>query len=386
MVIDAAAAAESIRLDNCWSAEIYRQWDFPPEVIDWWQATSERQGDIGLFTSPGWLEQCWLAWGTPLLIMVIRERGCLRGIFPCHIAKTDRGDRAICSLTVDVNQYDFLTDGDPGPVVAAFARLIANHFSAYHVQLDFLSRSSADLIERCFRERGFPTWTYSEPFAPYIAVDGNWQDYLLSLSSSLRKDLRRRRRLAEQDGQLVCEVHRGPEDLQDVLSEALDIEARSWKGRAGTAVRQNQTLNRFTRLVTEWAARERKLYFLVLRHEGKMIAFQVNFVNGATVFGCKMSFDEEAARYSPGQLALYELLERQFLDPAIQKLSFLGQCHGWKERWTKETELYHWVTIFPRNIPGRCRYFWRHGWKEPFKQSQTVRRVIERMRSFRRTK
>jgi hypothetical protein len=383
MVIDVAAAAESIRLDDNWSADIYRQWDFPPEVIDWWQAASDRQGDIGLFTSPGWLEQCWLAWGTPLFVVVLRERDRIRGLVPCQEARTDFGDPGICSLSMDASHYGFLAQGDMEPVMAAFVRLIESHFPAHHLQFECLCESSARYVQQRFGARQFPMWTHSQPFAPWISAEGGWNEFLSSLSSNFRWDLKRKRRRAELDGRVECELHRDAHGLQDLLGQGFELEAGGWKGRASSAICHKPLLERFLRLASEWAARENKLYLFVLRHNGNMVAFQLNLVHGGTMFLYETSFDERAARYSPGQLLTLQVLEHALGDPTIQKFNFLGRHDGWKLRWTKQGEICHWLTIYPRTVAGRCQYLWRHGWKEQLKRSRAVRGIVEKARRAR---
>jgi hypothetical protein len=376
---DHEAYVQRFELEPNWTAEIYREWVFPQDVMSWWQAASEQQGDIGLFTSPGWLEQCWIGWGTPgtLFVVVLRERGRMRGIIPCQTGNTDFGYSGICSLPVNLTHYDIVTDGNPDSVVSAFVRLIERHFPAAHLQFDCLAERSASLIERSFRARNFGTWGHSEALSHYVVVDGSWEQFLSSLSSHMLKELRRRRRQAQQAGAVAWEMHTGLDGLPHILNEALSINARSWKGRAGTAITQRPPLERFLRHACAWAARENKLRFFCLRINGKMAAFQINIVNGGTMFGSEMSFDEDAAQYSPGQLAVFEMLERLFHDPAFHKYSFLGPRSPWKERWTRQAENYHWMTIYPRTLAGRTQYFWRHRWKEPFKRSQAVTRIRE---------
>jgi CelD/BcsL family acetyltransferase involved in cellulose biosynthesis len=380
MTASAGVNVEPMVIESNWTAEIYRDWEFPEDVLCWWQHAADQQGDVGLFVSPGWLEQWWSGWGSPgkLFTIVLRQSDRIQAIFPCHLDLTSRGDEAIRSLGGEVHHDPLAEDGATERLV----ELIHSRFRHYHLQLDYLSTTSAIRIEQVFRARKFPTWIYTEPFAPYIDVDGSWDDFVSTLPSDFVKELRRKRRRLERDGPVTQNVHSGLDNLEQVLSEAFEVEARGWKGQSGIAIQQRPDQERYIRNVCRWAAKNDKLRLVLFRHRGKLVAFDISFLNAGTVFLLETSFDEEAARrYSPSHLMRFEILRQGFEEQAFRRFNFLGRCYAWKQNWARQSGACHWVTVYPGTIAGRYEYVRRHAWKETLKRAPVVGRVIGHLRA-----
>ena len=72
---------------------------------------------------------------------------------------------------------------------------------------------------------------------PHIRLDAAWLEPERQLNSGRRSDLRRAARKAEQLGPVTSEVlSPSPDDVDALFDEAVAVEARSWKGSAGTAL------------------------------------------------------------------------------------------------------------------------------------------------------
>ncbi|WP_295531404.1 GNAT family N-acetyltransferase, partial [Novosphingobium sp. Chol11] len=93
----------------------------------------------------------------------------------------------------------------------------------------------------------------------------------------------------------------------------LSLEARGWKGGAGSALAcAAETAGLFREAVADGAARGR-IERLSLALDGQPIAMLVNMIAPPGAFSYKTAFDEDFARFSPGVLLQLEnlaLLER----------------------------------------------------------------------------
>jgi len=79
-----------------WEAEIFKNWSIPPELNDQWEAWSQNHGDIGIYVEPGWFERWWNAYGrgASLLIVVLREHGKPKALFPLYLEAKDGNGRS----------------------------------------------------------------------------------------------------------------------------------------------------------------------------------------------------------------------------------------------------------------------------------------------------
>src|SRR3546814_9715241 len=105
-------------------------------------------------------------------------------------------------------------------------------------------------------------------------------------------------------------------------SDLLALEARGWKGRAGSALASHSETEAWFRAVLTGAADAGKLDMRALDLEGRPLAMLVNFLCPPGGFSFKTAFDEHYARFSPGvllQQANLDLLE----DP---KVAWVDSC------------------------------------------------------------
>ncbi|MBX9885099.1 MAG: GNAT family N-acetyltransferase [Novosphingobium sp.] len=134
-----------------------------------------------------------------------------------------------------------------------------------------------------------------------------------ALSGKKRKELRRQHaRLAEQ-GALAVVRRQDADGIGAWIEHFLALEARGWKGSAGSALAcASETAGLFRTSMT--AAAERGcLERLSLELDGEPIAMLATLISPPGAFSYKTAFDERFARFSPGVLLQLEnlaLLER----------------------------------------------------------------------------
>jgi CelD/BcsL family acetyltransferase involved in cellulose biosynthesis len=143
------------------------------------------------------------------------------------------------------------------------------------------------------------------------------------VSPGKRKELRRqRRRLAEQ-GMLDHDVASETGDIRAALTDFIDVEANSWKGRTGGAVARNPQAAAFMSEAIAALARERKVRIDRLMLNGATIAATITLFSGDYAWFWKIGYDEVYARFSPGvqiALDLTDVLETE------KSLSLVDSC------------------------------------------------------------
>ena len=122
-----------------------------------------------------------------------------------------------------------------------------------------------------------------------------------AMSAKRRKELRRlRRALGRELGGDVAVVDRTHEP--SAYDEFLRLEGAGWKGAAGTALASSPERAAFFRAMCRAAAAAGRLQILSLEGGGRTVAMQCNLVDRWMLFGFKVAYDHELARFSPGSL------------------------------------------------------------------------------------
>jgi CelD/BcsL family acetyltransferase involved in cellulose biosynthesis len=130
------------------------------------------------------------------------------------------------------------------------------------------------------------------------------------------------------------------------------MESRGWKGRGGTACRQDShTAEFYTRLATA-ASRLGKLSFFRLRLDGRTIAFHYGVTYGGVYYLLKLGYDEAFGEFSPG-LVLMDSVVQDALSHGLHRLDFLGSDDEWKLRWSSGVRRHQWLFIFRDSAKGR---------------------------------
>lgn len=117
-----------------------------------------------------------------------------------------------------------------------------------------------------------------------------------------RKELRRQaNRLAEQ-GAVGFRRWQAGEAIDPWIDAFLDLEARGWKGRAGSALASHSDTQAWFRAIVAGAADAGRLDMRALDLGDRPLAMLINFLAPPGGFSFKTAFDEDYARFSPGVL------------------------------------------------------------------------------------
>ena len=187
-----------------------------------------------------------------------------------------------------------------------------------------------------------------------------------------RKELRRQASRLAELGMVTFRRWRAGEALEPWLDAFLDLEARGWKGQAGSALASHGETEAWFRAIVTAAAAAGKLDLRALDLDGRPLAMLVHFLCPPGGFSFKTAFDEEYARFSPGvllQQANLDLLD----DPRI---AWVDSCaapgHPMIDSVWRERRALVWVNVPLSGASDRLRFaalrrieaLWRR-WKRP---------------------
>lgn len=137
--------------------------------------------------------------------------------------------------------------------------------------------------------------------------------YEQAVRKKKRKEIGRLTARLREQGDLAFRTYWPSDDLETWIDDFLALEAKGWKGKAGSALGCHPTTDAFFRAAVKGAEAAVRLQFLRLDLDGRAIAMLVTFMAPPGAFTFKIAFDEDFARFSPGvllQLEYLKVLER----------------------------------------------------------------------------
>ncbi len=196
--------------------------------------------------------------------------------------------------------------------------------------------------------------------APYIALPETGQRSLEQFFRGSRKHLRqeldrRLRRLKEVGAvEFVVTSTATPEQMTTYF----ELESKGWKGRRGTAVTDDPVVARVTQEFASKMADRRTLFVYELKLDGRTIAMSLNIRDEGRTTHWKTSYDEEYARYSPGNLLFRELLN-DCIRHGSPEIDFLSPSTPNKRAWASGEREHVGFYIFQRCLFGSLLSRWK---------------------------
>lgn len=179
----------------------------------------------------------------------------------------------------------------------------------------------ADLLAAaCARHtlRQTPFWAHERAFLDLRGRSpAERATYLDHLSSQRRRKLRQSGERLAADGAVAFETIRDPAGLASALDDYLALEARGWKGKRGTAMADSPRQAAMMRGVVAALAAQGGARIDRLRRDGRTLASMINFITRDQIWTLKISFDEAAARHSPGAQLIHRLTRSVIEDGAL---------------------------------------------------------------------
>ncbi|HEX9961781.1 MAG TPA: GNAT family N-acetyltransferase, partial [Pyrinomonadaceae bacterium] len=194
------------------------------------------------------------------------------------------------------------------------------------------------------------------------------EDYVKGFSKNRRQTLGKKLRRLQALGNVEFSVTRGYS--AELMQKYFALEEQSWKARAGTAVTSDEKAARLHDDFARAVAERNALFIYELKLDGKTIAMYISIMYDRQTVGWKMSFDEEYARFSPGNLLLLEVL-KGCIENDSPELDMLSPATDNKKFWATGEREHVAFYIFRRGIIGSMLWKWKFS-------------VISRLRNFKR--
>jgi CelD/BcsL family acetyltransferase involved in cellulose biosynthesis len=184
--------------------------------------------------------------------------------------------------------------------------------------VDFSYVSGDGLLQQILVERASVPGTLTCAVAGFTRAlwrrrEADAEAYLRALlSGGVRKEYRRQRRRLEETGRLDFDE---PAPGAEALEAFLELEAGGWKGREGTALKQDERQRAFVLEAARQGPERVRLFALLF--DGRPIAMLLCFRSGQGLFAFKIAYDEAFAKFSPGVQLTLEVLGVLHADESV---------------------------------------------------------------------
>jgi CelD/BcsL family acetyltransferase involved in cellulose biosynthesis len=310
-----------------------------------WDALARTDTRDGFFRTAAWYLP-WLDYiepdREPFVITARRSDDSLVGLAPLCRMEIRRGALSLSAVGFggrDVVSGDYLdipAAGNGQPVVAAILQHLWEQRSSWGLFVggEVLAGGPFETeIERWARKHRLAVRRQEERLCPYIELPNRFDDYLKTLSESMRYHVRRRTRdIVDKLGARV-EVWTTPEQIKAGIDLLTRLHVARWRrdGEPGTLGRPGYA--QFLYAVCTSAAVRPRLY--VLRHAAQPVAALLAFHFAESALFYQAGWDPESplARLSPGVVLMRHSIE-DAIASGLRYYDFLRGDESYKFRWT----------------------------------------------------
>ena len=332
---------------------IYEPYPLTPEFREDWEKLYPRAPGANVFTTLFWLEEGWRHFapknreairpvrfvnnsGETVAMCVHKETTVPRslGLLSSWHTLEYNSQRIVPVLAIDLPHI-------VGAVVALYNDLARRMYVFDFFKLDPLDGRLQQINDE-LAERGFEPELSVFTEQPQLRLPESWDEYHHSHGRTFWKNPRRmRNKMGKEIGEVRFKRLREPQDfasadLDAVIDDVFEVFDKSWQKEEiiSEGVITPQQLKDFYRTIAPVAVEKGLLDLNVLYAGDRPVAYDLNFVEGETVYMIFGAFDAEVKRYSPGKILFIHWLEDSHAR-GDRVFEFGGMFLGYKEKWTE---------------------------------------------------
>jgi len=319
------------------------------DCVEVWRRLAAHAAEPNVFYEPGFALAAASSLGRDVEAILVWSADLPRrlvGLFPFRVAARRYGIK-LPVLTGWTHPFaplgTPLIDRDSaGTVVGSFLGHVATDAPLPKIVLLPLLDDSgpiAQALRATVEHSGGAHATFGRHRRAVLQPDGDTAHYVEHAIGKKRvKEFKRLRRRLAETGPVAFEIARSPAAVTAALQDFLALEAKGWKGDAGTALIQSPELRHFAETSVDSLARHGQAGVARLLVGSRPIACIVMLQSGGGAWCWKIAYDESLARFSPGVQAMMELTGTLLADDTV---AFADSCatpdhpmidHLWRDR------------------------------------------------------
>jgi CelD/BcsL family acetyltransferase involved in cellulose biosynthesis len=307
-----------------------------------WRDLVGRALEPNVFYDPAFALAAAPVFGGRAGAVLVRRAGQLIGLFP---ARVERRYGVMATLTGWTHPYaplgvPLVDKSEADAAIAAFLDRV-EAAGPHLVLLPMLPTDGAfaTALGRVLARRGGETAAFDAHARAMLAPGEDRAGYLEgAVPHKKLKELRRQRRRLADTGAVGFTTARGPAAVTAALHEFLALEAAGWKGRQGSAAREQAQIRAFMEQAVTALAADGNARVDRLTQGDHTLAAAITLRSGDTRWFWKIAYDEGHARFSPGVQISLDLTGALLADDSIARVDSCATAdhpmidHLWRER------------------------------------------------------
>lgn len=180
-----------------------------------------------------------------------------------------------------------------------------------------------------------------------IPAGADFETYWSQRSKSTRKSIRRAIKKLEKEGMAASyNIVDTRTELQDALRIYGELESAGWKGREGSAIESDNQQGAFYSEVLSAYIDQGRAKVHQLKFDGKVVASLLTIEDEQMNIALKTTYDETYAKYAPGRLLDYYMLQEMLKDGCDLKIeNYTNASVEDQKWWPRVRDMYH-VTVY----------------------------------------
>jgi CelD/BcsL family acetyltransferase involved in cellulose biosynthesis len=293
-----------------------------------WDALVRAMPRPSPFMLHAWLLEWWRHFGegSELAIFLARRDNHLVGALPLFVRKR-WGLRIASFLGAGESALSDLLTADASP--ASVAEQLMQYAAASGISaLDVFGLTRESRLAAALGPARLELIERVE--SPVIDLGGDWEAFLTAkLSSSRRREVRRRSRNLAAEGKLEVAVARTPEEVGEALGDAFRLHGLRWGEGPDRSTFGTPRGQRFHRAALAAVAKDDLVRVSTVRLDGRAIAFQCWFALGASAYQYRIAHDPAFQRFGLGFASTLDVINAAMAEGLV-RFELLGGAEGYK--------------------------------------------------------
>jgi len=336
---------------------------------DAWNPLLVRSGSDTIFLTFEWLSTWWKHFGRRhrLFVVVARKEKEIVALLPLMITGRE-GFRQLCFISNKITDYkDFIIDElqDREQVIrrilgslvdaGGWDFFLINGFSEESVNFSAFDAALSDFPEA-------RTVFLNDKVAPYIPIEGAWEDYWKSLKKSFRKRTDGQQKHISKDyDDYFCTCIESRHEIDGLIDKVISMNVERWaeEKNQGSVV-DDTALREFYK---DLSKRVFHLGWLDLSYSminKDVVSACMGFQYSKKYYGVITSYDHRFSKYSPGRLLMVHKLKESFENELLEFDMLVGN-ETYKYDFNPTVRKICTVGFFRAGMKARLAYRWFFG-------------------------
>ena len=299
-----------------------------------------------------------------LFVLTVRdEHRRLIGIAPWYLHRSKLSGRSIRFLGSGTTYSEYLTiltaTADSQSVISVLVDyLIANDHQWDTIILERLDTKDevAASFARQFVSQRYRTAYYRCESCWRIALPATWPDYLATLKSSRRRQIRQLERRYIASNALTWQQATAPAQIDQGLSFLAELNRRRLSSLGRQSSFEAVEFERFLRTVTHRFDESGQLRLRWVFLSGQIAAARLDFAGGQVIYSYQSGIEPALLTHRPGWLDMILTLQ-QAVEEGYRSFDLLGGDDPYKARWGALERLKYSLFIASNSVAG---HYQRH--------------------------